>query len=142
MNNKSSDRFTGAFFAALGLFLFFYFIPSNVETINATWMKPESFPNVLALLLSFFGAVLIVLPSEQRMPDAIEVAKAGMYVATLIVGYYALTRFGFIIVAPFIALVIMLILGERRIFWLGIGTLLMPATIWFVIEFLLNRNLP
>jgi len=46
------------------------------------------------------------------------------------------------ITAPLFALVIMLVLGERRIFWLIGGVVMMPLTIWICVVELLGRSLP
>ena len=142
MTNLTTDRITGAFFALLGLFLYFVFIPSSVEQIESVWLAPDTFPNFLSILLTGFGAALIIFPSEQRPPNTAEVAKVGLYVVILTIGYYAIAQIGYVYIAPLIALAIMLILGERRLLWLATGVVLMPAIIWFAIVILLDRSLP
>ena len=57
-------------------------------------------------------------------------------------GLFAMSRFGFAIVSPFLALAIMLIFGERRPIWLALGGLGMPAVIWLLVVQILERPLP
>ena len=142
MGSLTPDRVTGAAIAALGMFFYFVFIPANVETVDAQWLEPESYPNVLAVFLSIFGAALMLLPSTQHPPNAREFGMALVFMITLAVGFYTLSHFGFMITAPLFALVIMLVLGERRIFWLIGGVVMMPLTIWICVVELLGRSLP
>jgi putative tricarboxylic transport membrane protein len=53
-----------------------------------------------------------------------------------------MSRFGFVYVAPGLALVVMLFIGERRPVWLLSGIIAAPALIWLIVEQLLERPLP
>jgi len=53
-----------------------------------------------------------------------------------------MSRFGFVIVSPVLALAIMLLFGERRPIWLALGCVGMPAIIWLLVVQILERPLP
>jgi putative tricarboxylic transport membrane protein len=48
----------------------------------------------------------------------------------------------FLIAAPLLVMVLMLLIGERRPLWLATGIVLVPLGIWSCIELLLNQPLP
>jgi len=49
---------------------------------------------------------------------------------------------GFLIAAPLLVMVLMLMIGERRPIWLITGIVLIPLAMWSSIELLLKRPLP
>ena len=65
-----------------------------------------------------------------------------LYLTVMALGLFAMSHFGFVIVAPFLALAIMLLFGERRPFWLALGCVGMPAIIWLLVVQILERSLP
>ena len=64
-----------------------------------------------------------------------------MYVLVLGLGIYGMSWFGFVVVAPPLALIIMIMIVERRWYWLVSGVVGMPAIIWFLVTQVLDRNL-
>ena len=64
-----------------------------------------------------------------------------LYLAVIAAGLFVMSFFGFVIVAPLLALAIMLLFGERRPLWLALGSLAMPAVIWFLVVQVLGRAL-
>ena len=58
------------------------------------------------------------------------------------IGLVVMSWFGFVYVAPVLALIIMLMIGERRPFWLIAGVAAMPAAIWVLVAVVLERALP
>ena len=56
-------------------------------------------------------------------------------------GVAAMAGVGFALVAPVLALAIMLLIGERRPWWLAVGALAMPAMIWVFVVQILGRPL-
>ena len=57
-------------------------------------------------------------------------------------GLFAIFHFGFVVASAFLALTIMMLFGERRLGWLALGCVGMPAAIWFLVAHLLERPLP
>ena len=49
---------------------------------------------------------------------------------------------GYLLAAPVMILILMLMIGERRPLWLVTGILIIPLAVWGTIELLLKRPLP
>ncbi|MEP4196104.1 MAG: tripartite tricarboxylate transporter TctB family protein [Aliishimia sp.] len=137
-----SDRLCGLFFVAFGLVLFFYLIPTQVETVDFGSIRPKTMPQVLSVILIVSGAMLMLKPADGTDLQPLPWGKTSVIVAVLVAGLFAMSRVGFEFAAAPLALVLMLVMGERRPLWLGIGTLGMPALIWFAVTILLERPLP
>lgn len=140
--NTAADRMTGAFFLILGLALFFYVIPEYVEDPDGGNLSPRTMPNVVAWVLAVCGGLLVIKPTDHAAPDMRFFAQATVFVVVLGAAIYAMTWVGFLYVAPVLALMIMLMLGERRPLWLAAGVVVVPAAIWFLVTQLLERALP
>jgi putative tricarboxylic transport membrane protein len=139
---NSADRMTGAFCLLFGLAMVFLVIPEYVEDVDRGSLPPKTMPTIIAWVLAFCGGLLVVKPTNHKAPDARFFIRATIYVAVLGASIYAMSLVGFIYVAPVLALIVMLMIGERRPVWLGFGVVLMPAAIWFLVTQLLERGLP
>ena len=137
-----TDRIAGLIVATLGLVLLFVVFPIGIEDINDGSIRPDTLPNAIAGFLVVCGILLATKPGEQTRRDSRELMMVLLYLAVLAGGLFAMSRFGFVIVSPFIALAIMLLFGERRLFWLVPGCMGMPAVIWFLVVQILERPLP
>lgn len=140
--SNSADRFTGAFFLVFGLVMVFLVIPTYVEDAPGGNLSPKTMPNVIAWVIAFCGGLLVLKPTTHKAPDLRFFAQATAYVAVLGTAIYAMSIWGFLYVSPVLAFVIMLMIGERRPLWLGLGIVVMPAAIWFLVTQLLERGLP
>lgn len=138
----NSDRASGLFFFFFGLALYLVIIPNFVEQVEGGWVHPDTVPNAIAIILSLCGALLFLRPTRHQVQNASEFAKAGLYFGILLVALIAMSWLGFVYVGPLVALVIMLLIGERRPVWLLIGVVGMPALIWFLVAQVLERALP
>ncbi|SFR13306.1 tripartite tricarboxylate transporter TctB family protein [Poseidonocella sedimentorum] len=137
-----TDRLSGAFFLVFGLALFFLVIPEYVEDPQGGNLSPRTMPYVTAWVLAVCGGLLMLRPTNHAAPDAGFFLKAAAYVVVLGGSIYAMSLVGFLYVSPVLALIVMLMIGERRPLWLGVGVVLMPAAIWFLVTQLLERGLP
>lgn len=140
--HNMTDRLSGLFILVFGLAMFFVVIPEYVEDAAGGNLSPKTMPNVMAWVLAICGGLLMIKPTNHRAPDARFFAQATLYVAILGFAIYVMSLVGFLYVAPVMALVLMLLIGERRVLWLGVGVVLMPAAIWFLVTQLLERGLP
>ncbi len=136
------DRISGTFFLLLGLTMYLYVNPNYIETVDGGNISPSTFPNILAIVLAVCGALLLYKPTAQQTPDIRSIAITTLYVLLLCIGLYAMSKVGFEYVAPILALVIMLAIGERRSLWLAIGVIGIPVLIWFLVTIALGRALP
>lgn len=137
-----SDRISGTFFLILGLTMYLFVNPNYIEAVDGGNISPNTFPNILSIIIAICGAMLLFKPTTQQAPDLRSVAITGLYVLLLTGGLYTMSQFGFEYVAPVLALVIMLAIGERRPVWLFTGVIGMPALIWFLVTIVLGRALP
>lgn len=140
--SNSADRFTGAFFFLFGLAMVFLVIPNYVEDVQGGNLSPKTMPSVIGWVIAVCGGLLVLKPTTHKAPDTRFFAQAAAYVAILGTAIYAMSLWGFLYVSPVLALVIMLMIGERRPLWLGVGVVVMPAAIWFLVTQLLERGLP
>jgi putative tricarboxylic transport membrane protein len=138
----SADRFSGALCTLFGLAMYFAIIPAYVEKAEGGNIAPQTLPNILSLVIVFCGVLLAVKPTTHKVQDVRIFMKAGLYVAVLAAAIYAVSLFEFLYVAPVFALVLMIMIGERKPLWLALGTIGTPSLIWFLITQILDRALP
>lgn len=142
---KTADRLTGLFFLLLGAALYWVVIPAQTETVDSGWVLPQTLPNLTAIIIGLCGASLLVRPGREaspRPPEPGTLLRAAATLALLIAGVWLIGLTGFGIAAAPLALAIMWWIGERRMRWLALGGILMPALIWFAVVILLDRPLP
>jgi putative tricarboxylic transport membrane protein len=139
---NTTDRGTGAFFVVFGALLYFAIIPTQVDMTGDSWVLPATIPNAMAVIMAVCGALLMLKPTNQRGHNTTDLMFAVMYFVLLALGLFAMSKFGFVYTGPFIALIIMLLIGERRPFWLGLGVIALPVAIWVLVAQILERSLP
>jgi len=137
-----ADSITGAIVAATGLALYFFVIPNAVETVDSGWLLPETTPNLLVLLLAAMGVLLVLKPGDNQVQPVKQFVICGIYLGLISAGLLAMSYFGFMIIGPIIAIAIMVLIGERRPFWLILGAAGIPAIIWVILVWFLERGLP
>ncbi|MDZ7839758.1 MAG: tripartite tricarboxylate transporter TctB family protein [Gammaproteobacteria bacterium] len=132
----------GLFFACVGLLLLLVVIPRQTEVIDYGWMRPQSLPNAAAIVIAAAGAVLAFRPRGAIDFDWRKAGRAALYLVLVAAGVWLIALFGFEVVAPLIAMAVMLMAGERRPAWLALGTVGIPFVIWLAATVLLDRPLP
>lgn len=136
-----TDRIVGLTIATLGLLLLFVIFPITIEDIEGGSIQPNTLPNALAGLLVVCGLILALKPGQPSKREPQELVMVVLYLAVIAAGLFVMSRFGFVLVAPLLALAIMLLFGERRLLWLAFGSLGVPAVIWFLVVQVLGRAL-
>lgn len=137
-----ANRISGLAVALVGLALYFLIIPANTETVDYGWIRPQTLPNICALLLAGAGVVHALFPSGSIEVDWRAVPRALLFVAVAVAGWWAMSFGGFRLAAPALVLATMLLVGERRWYWLLAGTIALPMIIWITVVLLLDRILP
>ena len=140
--SPSADRLSGAFCFLFGLAMYFAVIPVFVEPADDGNIAPDTMPNVLSLVIAAGGACLVVKPTGHAVQKLEHFVRAAAYCVVLGGGIYVMSWVGFLYVAPPLALAIMIMIGERRPLWLGLGVAGMPALIWAFVTLILDRPLP
>ncbi|MEM7047262.1 MAG: tripartite tricarboxylate transporter TctB family protein [Pseudomonadota bacterium] len=137
-----ADRCSGLFLVLCSLALFFWIIPTYTEVRDGGWLSPTTIPNSIAALLMVCGILITLRPTDHVPPHWQEFARAGLYAGVLAAGLWATSWVGFVYTAPVIAFVLMVLIGERRWPWLGLGCVVAPVVIWIVVVYVLQRPLP
>ena len=78
---------------------------------------------------------------QQHLPPWRQLLRRLGIVLLLVVALAAMSQFGFMLVAPALALALMWLSGERRWRWYAIGAGLVPAAIWVFVVQILGRQL-
>ena len=137
-----ANRLLGLFFAVFGLLLLVVVIPQHTEVIDYGWMRPQTVPNAMAMVIAVSGLILALRPRGAVAFEWHRAGRAAQYLALVAAGVYLISRFGFELTAPLLALAIMLLIGERRPLWLAVGVVGIPFAIWLAVPVFLDRPLP
>ena len=137
-----ANRLSGLLVALFGLALMVWIIPAHTETVEQGWMRPQTIPDICAVLLIALGLLHAVLPTGVVILRPKETLRVLMFAFAAGIGLWAMDQFGFLLAAPVLALIVMLLVGERRPVWLGAGAVALPVAIWFAVVVLLERTLP
>ncbi len=136
------NRMSGLVVAIFSVILLFWIIPQHTETVNSGWLRPSTLPTITASVVLISSIVHFLLPSGKVEFDTPLTLRAGLFFIISLAGLFLIHLVGFCIAAPILAMVIMLLVGERRLTWLIAGIVVIPLTMWGGIELLLNRPLP
>jgi putative tricarboxylic transport membrane protein len=136
------NRLSGLVSVFIGMILMFWIIPNQTETVDEGWLRPATLPMITAVIVMVAGLVQSIFPKGTVQFEWRPSTKALLYLVMGIGGLWLMHGIGFIMAAPVLMLALMLKVGERRWIWLFSGVVLLPALIWFCVDFLLKRPLP
>jgi len=137
----TADRMSGLVFFLAAVVMLLWVIPAQVETAEDGVIQPGTLPSALCWLIMVCGAWLVIRPGEASLPPGDQVFRAAVHMGVLVGGVMTMASFGFVRVAPILALATMLLIGERRPLWLAAGALALPAMIWVFVVQILGRPL-
>lgn len=157
----SADRISGLVFLLAGLAMIFGVIPAEVEAVEGGNIAPSTLPIVMSAIMVFGGGVLLVRPHsppepqpesppapparqetvQQHLPPWRQLLRGLGIVLLLALALATMSQFGFMLVAPALAMTLMWLSGERRWRWYAIGAGLVPAAIWVFVVQILGRQL-
>lgn len=135
------NRISGLVVAVFGIILLFWIIPRHTEPVDYGWLRPATLPNVTAIVVIISSIIHIIFPSGKAEFDGKLAMRAGLFFMISLAGLFLMHYVGFLIAAPLLVTVLMLLVGERRPLWLATGIVLVPLGIWSAIELLLKRSL-
>ncbi|MBW2336475.1 MAG: tripartite tricarboxylate transporter TctB family protein [Deltaproteobacteria bacterium] len=135
------NRISGLVVAVFGIILLFWIIPRHTEPVDYGWLRPATLPNVTAIVVIISSIIHVIFPSGKAEFDGQLAMRAGLFFMISLAGLFLMHHVGFLIAAPLLVTVLMLLVGERRPLWLATGIVLVPLGIWSAIELLLKRSL-
>lgn len=138
----TAERIYTAILVCLGLGFLFIALPQQVESVDYGRIVPATVPSIALWVIIVAGMVQLFTSREIIRFHFENSFRAIAFIAILVAAVWLIETFGFEYFAPVFALSIMLFMGERRWYWLLFAALLMPLSIWFVVENILNRVLP
>lgn len=138
----TANRASGLFFVLFGLALYALVIPNETELVDYGWVRPQTVPNVAALMLTALGLKQTLLPEGSVDLPWRHVLRAGLFLGLAALTVFVMSRVGFLYAAPVFALALMLLVGERRPVWLIAGAAVVPVLIWLAATAVLDRPLP
>jgi putative tricarboxylic transport membrane protein len=136
------NRLSGVVVVVFGLILLFWIIPRHTEPVAFGWLRPTTLPNITAVVMVIAGIIHVLFAAGTSEFDARSAARAGLFFVISVAGLFLMRHAGFVLSAPLLVLVLMLMIGERRPLWLLAGVVMVPLGIWSAIELLLRRPLP
>ena len=136
------NRISGLVVAVLGVILVFWIIPRHTETVDYAWLRPATLPIITTAIVIISSIVHLIFPSGKAEFDVPLALRAGLFFVISLIGLCLMYFVGFLIAAPLLVMVLMLLIGERRPLWLISGIVLIPLAMWSSIELLLKRPLP
>lgn len=136
------NRLSGLVATLAGIILLFWIIPNQTETVDFGWLKPNTLPNIITIVIIILGLFHFILPSGKAEFDIKLALRIGLFFMITMASLYFMSVVGFLIAAPIMVMIVMILIGERRPLWLVSGIVLGPAAIWATVDLLLNRPLP
>ncbi|MCK5099147.1 MAG: tripartite tricarboxylate transporter TctB family protein [Desulfobacteraceae bacterium] len=136
------NRISGLAVIIGGAILLFWVIPHQTEIVDYGWLKPATLPRISAIIIIIAGLIHFIFPTGKADFDVVFSLRVGLFFVISCSGLYLMSLIGFVLAAPILIVVIMILIGERRPLWLISGIILLPASIWFCVSFLLNKPLP
>lgn len=140
--DRLANRVSGLACAAFGAALLFWIIPTATEEVSYGWVRPQTVPTAMAWVILIGGLGIALRPEDGIAPDGPAFARAALLFALVALGCVAIDWTGFVVVAPVLALAVMLWMGMRSWLWLAIGAFGVPFVTWLAAEVLLGRPLP
>ena len=136
------NRISGLVVAVFGIILLLWIIPRHTETVDYGWLRPATLPIITTVIVIISSIVHLLFPTGKAEFDVPLALRAGLFFVISLIGLYVMHLAGFLIAAPLLVMVLMLLIGERRPLWLFAGIVLIPLAMWSSIELLLKRPLP
>ncbi len=140
----SQERIIGGCVVVFGALLLLFIIPTQVTSLPGDPTDPALFPKATAWVLVTLG--LAQLGFARETADAgiglAELGRLMLVMAILVLTGMAMTRFGHIPAMTGLMIASVLMVFERRWYWIAVTVLLLPVGCWALFEIILERPLP
>lgn len=137
----TAERLLTGAMVLFGLVFLFWVVPRQVETVDFGRIVPSTVPTITLAIFTAVAAIQLFTSKHEVEVNLLVFTRAALFVCLMVFAVWLMNRFGFEIVAPVLALAVMLLIGERRWHWLLLGGFVVPLGIWLIVERLLDRAL-
>ncbi|MCV6574418.1 MAG: tripartite tricarboxylate transporter TctB family protein [Cohaesibacter sp.] len=138
----NAERLMTALLLVCGLIFLVVVIPAQVEEVDYGRIGPGTLPRAIAIIVVLAAGIQLLCSRERVLIVPLVVLRSFVFVSLIVVSVYLMSLVGFEYIAPLLALGVMLLIGERRWYWLVSGCLIIPISSWLIVEQALNRVLP
>ena len=138
----SLERIQTAVLTLAMLIFYFLIMPNEVDQIEDARIVPTTVPSIAIWTIIIAGAFQFFSDKVSLELKPQLCLRAIVCTVFIIASVATMERFGFEFGAPILALGVMLGIGERRLHWILLGTLLIPISVWLLVEHVLGRTLP
>lgn len=136
------ERVLGAIGIAFGVLLLTVLIPRHVTAVPG-YVNPATFPKVAAWLFIGLGTIQLVAGGRTAHEANLRgMARLALVAVCLAATILAMPRIGYVPSAIGLMAAICAIMFERRVRWLAVTVLVVPAGTWVLFDILLGRPLP
>ena len=150
LTESKAEKILGAFFAILGLVLYFIIIPWQIKDVGAEFPTPRSFPNLLAGILTVLGVVLFISGTRHKDDDgqktySITRTEAKLVLVTLLLMVLYVISLYFVPYIPATVVVLALMIfiyGQRSPVKLAAASVAVPVIIYLAFTYILKFNMP
>lgn len=139
MNPNRAIGFVSALLAALVIFVL---IPSQTESVGFGALEPAGFPTFAAIIVLIFGLIQTIWPTGQAHLDKHELIRAALAIVITVFALWLMIAITYTVGAPLLVALIMLLMGERRLWLLALTVVGGPLLLWGLFEVMLHRPLP
>jgi len=136
-----AERLTTLVIVIFGLVFMFWVLPGQVETVEYGRIVPATLPMAVLAIITVAAVWQLIVSKQQVILQFSVCLRVAGFIIALILAVWLMDRFSFEYVAPIFSLSIMLVIGERRWYWLLFGGIVLPSGIWLLVERVLDRVL-
>lgn len=138
------ERIIGAGAVGFGALLLLVIIPAQVTSLPGIPTDPGFFPKLAAWLFIVLGLAQLAFarPTLDAGIGLVELGRLVLVTALLVATAWAMERFGHWPAMTALMVACVLLVYERRWYWIAPTVLVLPAGCWALFEIVLERPLP
>lgn len=140
----TQERVIGGCVVVFGALLLLFIIPTQVTSMPGIPTDPGLFPKLAAWIFIVLGLAQIVFAGETNDSGigAAELGKLLLVMLILVSCGWAMEEFGHIPAMTALMIASVLLVYERRWYWIATTVLILPIGCWSLFEIVLERPLP
>lgn len=137
-----ANRITCVVLICVSIILYIFVIPQQVEDpIFEGYTTPATVPNIAVIGIAIMAILQFFNTKNQPDFDKKVFIKSLLIALFGLCAIWAMGKVGFLSIAPILSVLVMVLVGERKIPWLALGAI-MPIGFWVLVVQVLNRSLP